>query len=257
MSGDRSGGKRVDRDGEISTPGAWLRLLAGVAAVFALFHVAADRLGSVRGEAGLGIGAAVVVAVLLVERSLLGGGIAARSLRAPARRGLLAATAVSAALLAVIPIVAWSAGRRMELHPGWPLLLPGLFAQAGIAEEILFRGLLFGHVRRGRGFWRAALLATLPFIAVHLVLFATLPWPIALASVLLSAVISLPLARLYELGGDTMWPPAIVHFVVQGAIKIITVEGAPALPLIWMAASATLPFLVFAVRADSSRARRP
>lgn len=233
----------------IAAPRAWLRLLVAVAAVFALFHASADFLGSTRGEAGLVIGAAIVLATLLAERILLGGALAARSLGAPRRSGMLAALAVSAALLAVIPIVAWLAGGTMELYPGWPLLLPGLFAQAGIAEELLFRGLLFARVRHGRGFWRGALLATLPFVGVHLVLFATLPWAIALASVLLSAVISLPMARLYELGGNTIWAPAILHFVVQGAIKIIPVEGVPTLPLIWMAASALLPFLVFALRA--------
>ena len=45
-----------------------------------------------------------------------------------------------------------------------------------------------------------------------------------------------------------MWAPATVHAVIQGAIKVITVEGAEAsLALVWMAASALLPFLVFLI----------
>jgi len=45
-----------------------------------------------------------------------------------------------------------------------------------------------------------------------------------------------------------MWAPATVHAVIQGAIKVITVEGAEALlPRVCMAASALVPFLVFLV----------
>jgi hypothetical protein len=89
-------------------------------------------------------------------------------------------------------------------------------------------------------------------------MFWTLPWPVALAAVLLSAVLSFPLAYLFELGGRTIWAPAIVHFVVQGAIKLITVPG-PAetmLPVVWMAAAAILPFAVlFRTRSDFARLR--
>ena len=98
---------------------------------------------------------------------------------------------------------------RLVVDPRWTALVPGLFAQAGIAEEVLFRGYLFRHVRAGRTFWRAVGLATLPFVAVHLILFATMPWPIALAAVLLSALIGAPFAYLFELGGGTIWAPAL------------------------------------------------
>lgn len=234
--------------GEIVTPRAWGRLLVGVAAVFALFQVLAERTGSMRGEAGLVVCAAVVAAVLLVERVLLQSAVAARSLGVPRRRGMLAAVGVSAGMLAVFPLVAWLEGGELAIDEDTPRLLPGLFAQAGIGEEILFRALLFAQVRRGRSFWRAVVLSAVPFVGVHLFLFVTLPWPIALASVLLAAVISAPLAWLYELCGGTIWGPALLHFVVQGAIKLISIEGAPSLPLIWMAASAVVPFAVFGVR---------
>ena len=93
-------------------------------------------------------------------------------------------------------------------------------------------------------------------MAVHLVLFVTMAWPVALAAVLLSAILSPPLAHLFELGGGTVWAPALLHFVVQGAIKLITPENTTALlPLIWMAASGVLPYLVFLVR--SRRHRSP
>jgi hypothetical protein len=85
---------------------------------------------------------------------------------------------------------------------------------------------------------------------VHLLLFFTMPWPIALAALLLSLVLSFPLARLFDAGGATIWPPALIHFVVQGTVKIVEVSGpaAAAFPLVWMAASAAIPMVVFVRR---------
>ena len=143
---------------------------------------------------------------------------------------------------------------EFSLYPGWISLLPGLFAQAGIAEEVLFRGYLFGHIRRGRTFRRAAALSMAPFVGVHLVLFFTMPWPIAFVSVLLAVVISFPLARLFELGGNTIWAPALLHFVVQATVKVVVFsQGAESFALAWMAASATIPLLVFAVKVSEKR----
>ena len=89
----------------------------------------------------------------------------------------------------------------------------------------------------------------LPFVGVHLVLFLSMPWPIALASVLLAVVISFPLARLFELGGNTIWAPALLHFVVQATVKVVVFpHEAESFALAWMAASATVPWLVFMVK---------
>ena len=231
----------------------WTRLLLGLALVFALFHFAAAALGSDRGQAGVVVGALVVAATLAAERMLFGVpvAVAAREvgLGRPSGRSLLVAAVVCVLLLLVFPTMAALDGARLVLDPRWAALLPGLFAQAGIAEETLFRGYLFRRVRAGRTFWRAVALATLPFVAVHLVLFATMPWPIALAAVLLSAIVGAPLAHLFELGGGTIWAPALLHFTIQGAIKLVSLEPPVAgLPVIWMAASAVLPFLVFVVK---------
>ncbi len=230
-----------------------MKLLGGLCVIFALFQWLATALGSTRGEWGLLIGAVVVLACIAAERVLFGrrspDAARALGLGRPASRGLVAAIVVSALMLLVIPLHAAVLGGRMEMYPGWAPLLPGLFAQAGIAEETLFRGYLFRHLRDGRSFWRAAALATIPFVAVHLVMFATQPWIIAAASLALAAIIALPLAHLFEIGGRTIWAPAILHFVVQGAIKVIVVPGDPGatLPLAWMAAAALVPFVVFLV----------
>lgn len=245
-AGSASAGASPSADG-------WPRLLLGLAAGYLVLQGSAAALGSVRGEAGLAVGALVVLTCLAAERLLFARppSRAARELGLgrPAPRGMLAAAAVSLALLLVLPTYAWAVGARLEPYPRWPWLLPGLFAQAGIAEEVLFRGYLFRHVRQGRTFWRAALLASAPFILVHLLLFLTLPWPIALAALALAVVVSFPFAHLFELGGGTIWAPALAHFVIQGAIKVATVPGPEGalLPLVWMASSAVLTFAAFLV----------
>lgn len=231
----------------------WLKLVASLCLVFALLQGAASALGSDCGQAGLLVGLLVVAALLCVERLVFHqsftASIHALGLGLPPPRGFLAAGALSLLLLLVIPVFAQAMRAPLAFYPGWVSLLPGLFAQAGIAEETLFRGYLFGHLRRGHSFWRAAALATVPFTVVHLLLFVTLPWPIALAAVLLAVALSFPLAYLFELGGGTVWAPALVHFVVQGAFKVVVISGASgaALPLVWMAASAAFPYLVFLV----------
>jgi membrane protease YdiL (CAAX protease family) len=218
-----------------------------VVSVFVLFHGSATFLGSDRGQAGVIVGAIVVAATLAAERLLFGQPLAAAArsvgLGHPRAAGLIAAATISFAILLVVPVFTGVTGTSAAFVPGWVWLLPGLFAQAGIAEEVLFRGFVFGRLRRGRSFFRAASLATIPFAAVHLLMFVTMPWPVASAALLLSLVLSFPLAALCELGGATIWAPAVVHFVVQGTIKVLNVAGEAAgvFPLVWMAASLLVP----------------
>jgi membrane protease YdiL (CAAX protease family) len=231
-----------------------MRLTAGLLAVYALFHQLAATLGSNRGQAGIRVGTAVVLATIAVQVVLFGqdprAAIRWLGLGRPTSSGLIAALAIGLLLGLVVPAFALVRGVSVEPYLGWLWLLPGLFAQAGVAEEILFRGYLFRHVREGRPFWRAVLLGLGPFAAVHLVLFRTMPWPIALAAVALAVAATPPLAYLFELGGNTIWGPAILHFVIQGAVKVIQLPGeeSPLFPIIWMVACASLPFLVFLVR---------
>jgi membrane protease YdiL (CAAX protease family) len=230
-----------------------MRLLLGLFAVYALFQWSAHALGSDRGQAGLIVALLVVGATLAVERLWFAQSfkraIRAIGLWSPSRAGVVVSAGISALILLVIPAYGLIADVTVTMREGSLWLVPGLFAQGGVAEETLFRGYLFGHLRRGRSFWRAAVLSTLPFVAVHLTLFATMPWPVALAALLLSVLLSFPLARLFELGGWTIWPPALVHFIVQGTVQVVDVTGEAAFPfpLVWMAASALIPFLAFLI----------
>lgn len=231
----------------------WREVLPGFLAVFAIFQLTAMMFGSVRGEWGLAVAAIVVGALVAIEMAerqrSLPAALSGLGFGRPRGSGLFAALLISLVLLAVVPAYIAAAGADLRLYPGWVALLPGLFAQGGIAEEALFRGFLFGRLRQGRSFWRAAFLATLPFLVAHLYLFATMPFAIALASVLLSTIISFPLAKLFDAGGGTIWGPAFVHFVVQATPKIVETDAM--FPLVWIAAAAVLPFLAFAWRASA------
>jgi membrane protease YdiL (CAAX protease family) len=230
------------------------RLLLGLALVWVLFDRVAGALGSDRGQAGLVIGGLVITATLAVEmllfRKPIGAAARALGLGRPTVRGVIAATALGLLLLLVFPVFGALTVTRLALTARWGWLVPGLFAQAGVAEEVLLRGYLFRHLRDGRSFWRAAWAAAGPFAAVHLVLLLTVPWPVALAAIGVAVVLSFPLAYLFELGDRTIWAPAVLHFVAQGAIKVVAPPAGAGVvfPITWMAACAVVPFLAWAWR---------
>lgn len=238
----------------IHTAWDWAKLLIGFAVLFAVLQGSAAALLSLRGEAGLWVAAVTVGAALLAQRLLFVStwreALASLGLGAPRTRGVLAAAGVSAVALCAFPLFAITQQAPVSIYPGAALLAAGIFLQAGVAEEVVFRGFLYNHIRHGRPFWRAALLSAAPFAVAHLYLFATMAWPIALAALTLSVAISFPLAWLYELGGRTIWAPAVLHAVVQGAIKLLVIDD-PVFPLIWMAASLVTPWLVFLISSST------
>ena len=236
----------------------WLRLLSGLVAIFALFQWIAAALHSDRGQAGVIVAITVVSATLIAQRWLYGGTLieAAKSLGlgVPRWRGVVAACASCATLAIAQTIFVTGSGAVVTYDAGSRWLLAGLFAQGGVAEETLFRGYLFGDLRRRFPFWRAWFASMIPFVAVHLFLFLTMPWPVAMASVLLAATTSIPLSHLYELGGRTIWAPALLHFTVQSVPKIVIAADSARLtfPLTWMAVCGTLPLLVLLIRVRPS-----
>jgi membrane protease YdiL (CAAX protease family) len=229
----------------------WLRLIVGLVLVFALFHWTASVSGSNRGEFGviiglLVVGATIAAKIFLFDRSFKQS-VKEVGLTSPNASGILASIVISVLMLLAIFVFAFATDSSFSFYPSWYLLVPGLFFQAGIAEETLFRGYLFGYIRQRYSFWRAAVIAAVPFILVHLIMFYSLPFAIAFASILLAVVTSFPFARLFELGGNTIWAPAILHFAVQGTVKVLVVSGesAQSFPLFWIVVCASIPLLVF------------
>ena len=229
------------------------RLFTGFLITFCLFQFLGAYLVSDRGQAGILIGVIIVGTTLVCQWLINGGGVLENfrrlGLGTPSMRGLVAAALSCALMLAVLPVYEAVSGNHVNVATEWQWTMPGLFFQAGIAEETLFRGYLFGSLREGRTFWRAAVLSAIPFVIVHLILFFTMPFPVAAAAFLLSIVVSFPLAYLYELGGRTIWAPALLHFVVQGAIKLVIIpeDAMQGLAIVWMAASAIIPWCVFLI----------
>ena len=127
------------------------RLVLGLFIVFALFHGSATILGSDRGQRGILIGTLVVAATAAVERFLLhqrnDAVLRQLGLGRPRTAGIVAASGVAVVLWMVALVFVSAREMTFSFYPGWISLLPGLFAQAGIAEEVLFRGYLFRHIR--------------------------------------------------------------------------------------------------------------
>jgi membrane protease YdiL (CAAX protease family) len=224
--------------------------MVGTCLIWLVLDRTATWLGSLRGEAGLLVCAIVVVTTLVVERLLFKTGLRQAKqqlgLGYPNSRAMWAALLISLILLAFFPLFSLTTGMPISLRSDWLWLAFGLFAQHGLAEELLFRGFTFGHLRAGRTFWRAAFLSLVPFVAVHLLLLASLSLPLALASITLAVASSLPLAYMFDRGGRTIWAPALLHFATH-TIKLVNIPDAAytSTALGWIMTCAVVPYLVF------------
>ncbi|MBL8378019.1 MAG: CPBP family intramembrane metalloprotease [Burkholderiales bacterium] len=235
--------KALARSGAVPT-------LIGFSVLWLLLDCAAGVLGSVRGESGLIVCALVILAAITCERVLsrrsVGEAIAVLGLRGTSPGVLLWALSLSTALLAYFPIFAATTGAKLGILPGAMQLAVGIFAQGGIAEEVVFRGFVFRRFREARTFRRAALWSAVPFVAVHLLLLLHLDSVIALTSLVLAVSMSFPLAWLFERGGGSVFAPALLHGVVQAGIKLTVAGDHHAhLALGWIALCATVPWLLF------------
>lgn len=177
------------------------------------------------GRYGVPILAVVLVVAVVVERLLgdtgPGGVLRGLGLGRPDLRTMIVAAGVAVLLQAVYPLVTTLTGAAITLKPGWPLLLVGIFAFHGLAEELVWRGYAFRRLRTGRSF-RAAVLATMPLVAAtHLPVIVSSGLTVGIAAMLVAAVTSLPLAHLFELGRGTVWAPAVVHTAID-SFKLVT-----------------------------------
>jgi membrane protease YdiL (CAAX protease family) len=237
------------------------KLTAGFAAIYLVLDYSATSTNSLFGEYGALICVLVVMTALLVERLLFDQSprqaLGALGFGRPTRRGLLAALLACLALLAYVPIFALVTGQPVALRDGWLWIAFGVFLQGGIAEELLWRGYLFRHLRATRGFWRAAALAMIFMVAQHTLLLWTLSLPIAIAALVVALGSSFPHAHLFEVGGNAIWGAALLHWVIQGAFKVLVVPEAYLLPaqLGWMAVSVAAPYLAFVVRRPAAPAQ--
>jgi membrane protease YdiL (CAAX protease family) len=129
----------------------------------------------------------------------------------PNARGLLAATVVGSAVFATYVVGAALLGIDLEVRANWPTVLAGALLFHGLAEELVWRGYAFGHLRSRHRFW-GAMAWSVPLIALtHVPIIAGNGVAIGALAVLTAAVTCLPFAYLWERSGRTVWAPAIVH----------------------------------------------
>ena len=238
-------------------PGSLTRVLVGYAVAYAAFEGAAQLTASMElAWSQIAIALAGFVAVLAVEMLLFRQpprpALIRLGLGRPTAWSLLAAFGLSLLLLAAYPLISWLTGARFVLPPGWPLLALGLFLMNGIAEEMIYRGYLFRHLREGRTFRRAVLLGIVFHAVAHLPILASAGVVVGLSAVLVAVATFAPYAYLFERGRNTVWAPALLHFA-SDTIKLVIGAGALADPaiqtatLLWLLAIATVPYLVFAL----------
>lgn len=176
--------------------------------------------------------------------------LAALGFGRPNPGALLAAGIIVAAMLAFFPLYSVATGTQFSLKADWLWVLVGAIALNGLAEETLFRGFVFGHLRQaGHSFRRAGLVSLLIFGAVHLYLFTSNPPVVALLATVLAVSAAFPFAFLYERAGKTIWAGVILH-VGAHAFRLVDIPEAQTLTVasVWILLQFGAVFLVFAFR---------
>jgi membrane protease YdiL (CAAX protease family) len=163
---------------------------------------------------------------------------------------LVVGACVVLVMLAFFPIFAAATGAQLTLKSDWLWILVGAIALNGIAEETLFRGYVFGGLRRGGlSFARSGFISLLVFAAVHLVLFLQNPPIVAFLATLVAITAAYPMAYLFERGHNTLWGPVLVH-VGTHAIRLVDIPEPYYMTglVAWIAFQIATPFLIFAFR---------
>lgn len=114
-----------------------VRLALGLFVVFGLFHWSATVLGSDRGQHGILVGTLVVAATALAQWIAVGRRrvtLRQLGLGLPRLDGLAVAAGIATLLLLIGFLTLRINAIGLTPYPGWMALIPGLFAQAGIAE---------------------------------------------------------------------------------------------------------------------------
>jgi membrane protease YdiL (CAAX protease family) len=166
-----------------------------------------------------------VGAILAAERILFSGSwnqaIAALGFVQARPRSLWVALLVSIPMWLFIPLYVWVNGEQVVLQPNWLELLIGVILVNGITEEAIHRGFVFGNLRREHTFAAAVTISAAVFAVQHLYLIASVGWAAGLSSVLLAALISFPLAFLFEKGGNSIGAPAIIHTSTNAPVILL------------------------------------
>jgi membrane protease YdiL (CAAX protease family) len=195
--------------------------------------------------------AVAVVAVVVsrgLERLSLREAVRALGLGRPPPRAMAVSAVVAGLVLLALPVTAWLSGASIPLRPDWPLALVGLLALHGLAEELIWRGYVFRRLARGRSF-REAVGWSMPLIALtHVPILLAAGPAVGGGAMLVAAVTSIPLSRLYVLGGGTLWAPALLHAAIDSfELVVLPAAAAAVFPPLIIGFSLAVPLLVLLV----------
>ena len=219
-----------------------------LAAWFVLDRLAVSPPMPVPALIALGVAAAIVVAgQVLVFRTPTTELARVIGLGRPVARAIGVATLVGVLVIAAYLVGAQALGIQLHLLADWPLVLVGALIFHGLAEELVWRGFVFGRLRDTRTFGRAVVLS-MPLIALtHVPIFVANGPVIGTVALISAAITCLPLAYLYERGGRTIWAPAIVHGMV-GTWQLFERTYPMGFSMVVMLVTIGVPLLAFAFR---------
>jgi membrane protease YdiL (CAAX protease family) len=194
------------------------------------------------------VGAVLALEILVFKRSLsaafqfLGFG-------RPDGRTLTITAIIGLITLLFFPIFSAITDVSVSMPDNWLWKLSGIVAIHGIAEEVLFRGFLFHHLRAGRTFNRAAFLSLLAFAVAHVYLFTYMPAPLASFATLLSLASAYPFAYLFERGNNTIWAPALMHVSIH-AVSFFNISEPHVMTagVVWMTVWMLTLVLIYVLR---------
>lgn len=124
-------------------------------------------------------------------------------------------------LAALFPILSLLTNSPVTMRPNWEWLLVNIILVNGFAEEIMMRGFVFRHVRKGRPFWRAAMLSTLYFAGYHLPIILSSGLVIGIMAVIIAIPLGFLTAYIYERDNNTIWGPGLLHVINNGLVMLL------------------------------------
>ncbi|HRI61649.1 MAG TPA: CPBP family intramembrane metalloprotease [Saprospiraceae bacterium] len=225
---------------------------------FTLIFITIDRVAAYFGPDDLttGFWAAAIIAVviaivleILVFKHKLPAAIRFLGFGRPHKRTLIVTAVVCGLTLLYFPIFSSLTGASVSIPDNWLWKLSGIVAIHGIAEEVLFRGFVFHHLRAGRTFHQAAFLSMLVFAIAHVYLFTYMPAPLALFATFLALASTYPFAYLFEQGNNTIWAPALFHTGVHAvSFFVISESHAMIAGMVWMSIWIISALLIYILR---------
>ena len=229
-------------------------ILIGSAILFSILQFGVTRLAQLLDQTSAALlvtGTMLIVAVLLqrvfYKRNVLQG-LSALGFGRPNVRAILVAAIIASVMLAFFPVFSLSTGAQIRLQPNGLWILLAIVTFNGIGEETLFRGYVFGGLRRDAGlsFRQAGFISMLIFAAVHLLLFLDNPFFVGLLGTLIAIASAFPMAYLFERGNNTIWAPVLLH-VGTHMIRLVDISEAHYFTAvgIWLAMQIGMVFLVY------------